>query len=298
MQWTAVVNPTAGRGRTRRLLPRLRAALEDAGIAVHVSGDAAEGATIARAACARGDGIVACGGDGTVAALAGIAAETRGVLAVVPTGAGNDLARHLGIGHRRPLDAVALPADPERAGSLQPVDLGRATAADGTTRWFTTVANVGFDAEANRWANGVRWATGTPLYVLAMLRTLVAYRPQPITVRVDGQERSGAMWLVAVGNTRCYAGGMQITPDARVDDGLLDVCVIGTSSRFELVTRFPSVFRGRHPRAAAVEILRGKAIELSSTGALELWASGERVGPLPATVDVIPAAIQVLIPRC
>ena len=299
MRWTAIVNPRAGRGRTRRLLPRLQAALEAAGIATHLTGDVDEGVRIARVACTDGRGIVACGGDGTVASLAGVVAEADGVLAVVPTGAGNDFARHLGIDHRRPLDAVRLVVD-EIAGHAAPdqlvrVDLGKATTADGTTAWFTTVANTGFDAEANRWANGIRWATGTPLYVLAMVRTIASYRPQAIRVRADDDEWCGPAWLVAVGNTSRYAGGMRITPDAAVDDGILDVCVVGRTSRFELARRFPSVFRGTHTRAGAVRMLRGARIELDADG-LELWASGERVGPLPATVTAVSAAARVLVP--
>ena len=303
MRWTAVVNPRAGRGRARRLLPRLRAALDAAGIDAHPTRDVDEGAALARASLDRGSGIVACGGDGTVAALAGIASEMDGPLAIVPTGAGNDFARHLGIDHRRPLDAVALLADaPGNEGPLTRVDLGRATAADGTQRWFTTVANTGFDAEANRWANGVRWATGTPLYVLAMLRTIVAYRAQTISVRADDREWHGPAWLVAVGNTSRYAGGMRITPDAQADDGLLDVCVVGRTSRLELVARFPSVFRGTHARADAVEMFRGARVEVSAgddraaASGLELWASGEQVGPLPAVIEVVPGAVEVLVP--
>lgn len=302
MRWTAIVNPRAGRGRTRRLLPRLRAALDSAGIETHLTNDVDDGARIAREAFTRGDGVVACGGDGTIAALAGLASEVDGALAIVPTGAGNDFARHLGIDHRRPLDAVALVTDPARGAMLTRVDLGRATAADGATRWFTTVANTGFDAEANRWANGVRWATGTPLYVLAMLRTIVAYRPQTILVRADDHEWQGPAWLVAVGNTSRYAGGMRITPDAQVDDGLLDVCIVGRTSRLEFVARFPTVFKGTHTRADTTELRRGSRVALSADAAaangraLELWASGERVGPLPAHLEVVPGAAQVLVP--
>ncbi|MFO7589328.1 MAG: diacylglycerol kinase family protein [Acidimicrobiia bacterium] len=301
MGWTAIVNPRAGRSRGRRLLPRLRAALDEAGVATHLTRDADEAGVLAGAAFDRGEGLVACGGDGTVAALAGVAAEADGPLAIVPTGAGNDFARHLGIDHRRPLDAVALLDD--GAGVLTRVDLGRATAADGTHRWFTTVANTGFDADANRWANDVRWATGTPLYVLAMLRTIVAYRAQTIRVRADDTEWHGPAWLVAVGNTSRYAGGMRIAPDAQVDDGLLDVCVVGRTSRLELMARFPSVFRGTHTRADAVELLRGARVEVApgddraDASGLELWASGERVGPLPATVEVVPGAVRVLVPE-
>jgi diacylglycerol kinase (ATP) len=299
VRWSAVVNPAAGRGRTRSVLPRLQRALEAQGVAVHISLDAVDGRHIAREAFARGDGVVACGGDGTVSNLAAVAADERAPLAIVPTGAGNDLARHLGIHPRRALDAVALLT----SGRLGVIDLGRATAHDGTTTTFTTVANTGFDAEANRWANGVRWATGTSLYVLALLRTLATYRPRPLCVRVDGTVAfDGPAWLVAVGNTRSYAGGMMITPGAEVDDGFLDVCVVGDASTTRFLANFPRVFRGTHTRLDGVLTVRGAAIEISTPGddgpgGLELWASGERVGPLPVSLEPMPGSLQVLVPE-
>jgi diacylglycerol kinase (ATP) len=296
MRWTAIVNPVAGRGRTNRWRAELEDELGRRGVPVDVP-DGVEGTRrAARAGFERGDGVVVCGGDGTVAAVAAVAAGCGGTMAVVPTGAGNDFARHLGIGARRPLDAVAL----LDTGRVAACDLGRATSHDGVSAWFTTVANTGFDAEANRWANGVRWATGTPLYLLAVLRTVAMYSPRELTVRVDGAEWAGRAWLAAVGNTRYYAGGMMIAPGAEVDDGLLDVCVIGAVPRAEFIARFPRVFRGTHPRVDGVTMLRGAVVELDAPAAsgqpLELWAAGERVGVLPARVEVVPGAVQVLVP--
>jgi diacylglycerol kinase (ATP) len=295
MRWTAVVNPVAGRGRTHRVLPDLEAALRKQGATVHVSTDAEDGLRAGRAACERGEGVVACGGDGTVAGLAGVTAEHGGALAVVPTGAGNDFARELGLDLRHPLRAIELLA----TGSLRDVDLGRATAADGTTRAFTTIANTGFDAEANRWANDITWARGSALYLLAIARTVATYRPQPLVVRVDDDEWRGRAWLVAIGNTRWYAGGLKITPDASPEDGLLDVCLITDKPTTTFIARFPSVFRGRHTRVDGVQMLRGRTVEVHDDGGdvgLDLWASGERVGPLPATATVDPKALRVLVP--
>jgi len=276
-------------------LPELRAALERHGVEVHVSTDVGDGCRAARAALESGAGILACGGDGTVALLAGIAAEVGGALGVVPTGAGNDFARHLGIDRRRPLEAVDL----LERGAFRCVDLARASTDDGAAMWCTTVANTGFDADANRWANGVRALTGTPLYVAAVLRTVAVYRPQAFVVRVDDQEWRGDAWLVAVGNTRWYGGGMMITPDAEIDDGLLDVCVITATPVTRFVARFPSVFRGTHARTGDVVAFRGRRVELPGGDGdvpLELWASGERVGPLPGIVEVVPGALRVLAP--
>ncbi len=296
MRWTAVVNPVAGRGRTRRLLPELHRVLGAHDVPVHVATDPTDAVRAATAAFGRGEGVVACGGDGTIAELAAVAAELGGPLAVVPTGAGNDFARELGLDRKHPLHAIRLLDD----GELREIDLGRARAANGTTRAFTTVANTGFDAEANRWANDVRRVRGSALYLLAIARTIAVYRPQPLIVRVDDEVWRGRAWLVAIGNGRSYAGGLKITPDAVIDDGLLDVCVITDKPTRTFIARFPTVFRGRHPHVEGVTMLRGREVEVLADGGevdLDVWASGERVGPLPAIMTVAPTKLRVLAPK-
>jgi diacylglycerol kinase (ATP) len=303
VRWTAVVNPSAGRGRTRKLLPRLTDALDraDLDVEISVSTDLEDARKLARTALDADRGVIACGGDGLVSELAGLTAEAGGVLGIVPTGAGNDFARHLGLDHRRALDAISVLA----TGREEKVDLGRAEAgADNgggdNARWFTSVANTGFDSEANRWANGVEWASGTTLYVLAVVRTLAVYRPHRFRLSVDGDARETEAWLLAVGNGRCYAGGMMITPDAQLDDGQLDVCVVGPVSRPEFLWSFPKVFRGTHVDHPAVEMQRGREIVIESLDPsvpIELYGSGERIGPLPARLEAVPGALRVMVPR-
>jgi diacylglycerol kinase (ATP) len=303
MRWSAVVNPSAGRGRTRKLLPRLTDAFAATGLDtdVRVSADLDDAVRLAREAFDDGRGVAACGGDGTVNALAGVAADHGGLLAIVPTGAGNDFARHLGLDRRRWLDTIPLLT----TGQVGTVDLGRAelTGNDedggGTVRWFTSVANAGFDSEANRWANGVQWASGTTLYVLAVLRTLGTYRPHRFRLTVDGDVHDIEAWLVAIGNTRGYAGGMLITPGAELDDGQLDVCVVGPVSRGGFLRSFPRVFRGTHVSHPMVDMYRGKLVELASLDQsvpIELYGAGERIGPLPARMEAVPGALQVVVP--
>jgi len=295
--WTAIVNPAAGRGRARFQLPRTADALAraDLDVEIHLSADADDLRRLAIAAFDAGRGVIACGGDGTVSTVAGLAAEHDGVLGLVPSGSGNDFARQLGIPRDDVEAAVAALVDAQ----VVPVDLGRAHAADGTTTWFATVANVGFDAEANRWSNGVRWTSGAPLYVLATLRTLMHYRPRPFRITVDDETFDTDAWLVAIGNTRTYASGMMITPDADLHDGALDVCVVGPVSRLDFLRTFPSVFRGGHVEHPIVETYRGATVTVESPDVAtpELWAGGEHAGTLPARMEAVPSALRVAVPR-
>jgi len=296
-RWTAIVNPAAGRGRARARLPRVLDALATADLDVELvlSADADDLVTLARGAFERGRAVVACGGDGTVCALAGVAADDGGVLGILPLGSGNDFARQLDI----PRDDLGAAIEVLRTGEVVQADLGRAHTADGATTWFTTVANTGFDAVANAWANTVTWTSGTPLYVLATLRTLAAYSPTPVRVTVDDTTIETDAWLVAVGNTRTYASGMMITPAASVHDGLLDVCVVGPVSRIDFLRTFPSVFKGTHVAHPEVRTARGAHVTveaLARAGAVDLWASGEHAGPLPARLEPVAGALAVVVP--
>jgi diacylglycerol kinase (ATP) len=296
-RWTAIVNPAAGRGRARARLPRVLDALAaaDLDIEVVLSADADDLVARARDAFGRGRAVVAGGGDGTVCALAGVAADEGGVLGIVPLGSGNDFARQLELPRGDPDAAI----DVLRTGHVVAADLGRAHTADGASTWFTTVANTGFDAVANAWANDITWTSGTPLYVLAALRTLAAYTPTPVRVTVDDTVIETDAWLVAVGNTRTYASGMMITPAASVHDGLLDVCVVGPVSRVEFLRTFPSVFSGTHVQHPEVRTARGTAVTVETVGAaptVDLWASGEHAGPLPARLEPVAGALSVVVP--
>jgi diacylglycerol kinase (ATP) len=291
--YTLILNPAAGRGRARALLPRLEAALERSGLDAELAVSAGPGDAVrlGRAAAARGRALVACGGDGLVGALAAIAAEAGIEFAVVPLGGGNDFARHLGLDVKRPLAALRVLGD----GAVAELDLGRVNG-----RPFCCIAGAGFDAEANRWANSATRLRGTPRYVAAVLRTLARYRPQPFRITADGATREFEAWLIAVANGPSYGGGMLVAPAARSDDGELQVVVIGAISRLDFLRTFPKVFDGSHVRHPAVEVFAARRVELAAPGAalpLEIYADGERVGPLPAEIEVMPRALRALVPQ-
>ncbi len=287
---TVVVNPAAGRGRTGRLLPGLMDAVARSGLDhdVRVSAGSDDAARLARDAAASGRTIVACGGDGLVGRLAGVVADQGGRLAIVPTGSGNDFARTLGYDTRRPLSAL----DALVAPKVATVDLGL---VDGTS--FCCVASAGFDAEANRWANGVEHLGGTALYVAAALRTLARYGPRRFELTVDGKRHETEAWLVAVANAPSYGGGMRVAPAARVDDGLLECTVVGAVSRLEFLATFPKVFRGRHVEHPRVETFSAREVTIDSESPdVPVYADGESAGTLPRTLTIRPRALTVLAP--
>ncbi len=284
---TVLVNPHAGRGRSRRVagvavaeLRRLRVSVE-----VVVPSSAAECCRAAVAAASSGSSaVVVCGGDGAVAAVLPALAGSGVPLGILAGGSGNDFARGLGLPVRDPVAAARVVAL-GRSGS---VDLGRVG-----DRWFGTVVAAGFDARVNERMNAMTWPRGRLRYHAALVGELASFRPLPFVLSVDGSPIECEAMLVAVGNTSSYGGGMRICPAARVDDGLLDVTVVRSLSRTKLVRLFPSVYPGRHVRRPEVLTLRGRSVSVAARDVVA-YADGERVGTLPETVSVVPGALSVL----
>jgi diacylglycerol kinase (ATP) len=289
-----LVNPTSGLGRGGKLGAEVSAALRGLGLQVSdVSGDDAAQAR-ARAAAAVADGVdalVVVGGDGVVHLGANLVAGTGVPLGIVAAGTGNDVARALGLPiHDGPAAAAVI-----GRGSPRTIDAVRHVPdGDGADAgWFVGVLGAGFDAKVNERANGWRWPKGPRRYDLAIARELPVFKPLPYELELDGRIITADAMLVAVGNGPSYGGGMQVCPDALMDDGLLDVLVVDKISILEFLKVFPKVYKGAHVNHPAVTIHRARTVRLSTPG-IVAYADGERYTPLPMTCEVVPGALRVL----
>jgi diacylglycerol kinase (ATP) len=282
----AVVNPVAGGGRAARVWT----ALSPGGVervATHGPGHARD---LARYAVARGvERVLAVGGDGTVSEVAAGLVGSGAALAIVPTGTGNDFARGIGI-----------PAQPELAlrlalnGTPRTMDLG-CLGIDGVERTFVNVAGCGFDAEVVRRLECVpQRGAGSLVYLAGVLRTVLAYAPRPMRIEVDGRVIERRAIGVALANGPRYGGGLRIAPHARVDDGLLDVCVVGALGAARILGLLPFIYLGAHARYPGVEFVRGRSVTV--VGEAVCQADGELIGSLPATFRVEPRALRVVAP--
>ncbi len=284
-----IVNPRAGGGRPARRLRDVRAALDRLGLPhrVHETRDLDHARDLARAAAAAGEVAVAFGGDGLIGAVAAALRDADGLLGVLPGGRGNDFARALGL----PLDPAAA-CEVLASGAVMALDLGQVG-----QRTFVGIASCGLDSIANRIANETTLIRGRLVYAYAALRAVAGWHPATFTVSVDGGEpRTLTGYTVAVANSRCYGGGMLIAPDARPDDGLLDVVVVLDTPRLRFLTLMPTVFRGAHVGLDIVEAMRGTSVRISATRPLTLYADGDPIAELPVTVTVVPAAVRALVP--
>jgi diacylglycerol kinase (ATP) len=293
-----VVNPVAGSGRAPRVWDTVRQAavegLADAEcVATAAPGHARE---LARAAAQAGyERVVAIGGDGTANEVANGLVGFRTALGIIPAGTGDDCARNLGI-PRQPVAAGRLAL----TGAARSIDLGEIRTALGST-YFVNVAGFGFDAEVawrvSKLPRQLR-RNGTLPYVLALLYELGALKTPRMRLALDGHRLDKNVFVVAVANGASYGGGMRVAPDASVDDGLFDVCVIGQLSRPEVLRLLPRMYSGGHRGHHAVQFFRCAEVQAESPGPIRCQADGELVGNLPATFKIHPARLRcVTLPR-
>jgi YegS/Rv2252/BmrU family lipid kinase len=242
----------------------------------------------ARAAGANGETVVAIGGDGLVGTLAGTICGSDAPLAIIPAGRGNDFAR-----------VLEIPNDPAHAariaheGHTRLLDVG---AVDGKS--FVGIASVGFDSDANRIANEAKLVKGNLVYAYAAIKALAKWKPAHFDVVVDGEHHEVTGYSVGVCNSQAYGGGMYAAPQAELDDGLLDVILCATHPKRQFVSRtLPGVFKGTYLELPWITCFTGKRVEVSSDRPFVMYADGDPLAELPATVEVRPHSLHVVVPR-
>jgi len=257
------------------------------------------------------DVVLLFGGDGTIHRHLSQLVKLGLPVLVVPVGSGNDFARALGL--RRVRDSLlarrrfCVGQDNVRAidlGVITPLEVaGGAPAPHESCRYFGSVAGVGLDGEVVRRANALpRWVRGHGGYALTLVPTLFRLAPLPMKILVP-DEAGG--WttrsdqptiLAAFANTSTYGGGMKIAPRARMDDGQLDVCVIGGIDPFKLACLFPTVYFGRHLGIRDVEYFQAARVRLETEVPLDVYADGEHVCQTPVEVAVRGGALKAITP--
>lgn len=288
MPLAILVNPHSAGGKTLKLLPRVEQVLDERRVTFRVQRTKGleHGTEQALLAVEAGELPVVMSGDGLLGSVGGAMAGSETPLGIIPGGRGNDLARVLGI-----------PTEPEAAvavilgGETRRIDVGEANG-----KRFLGIASTGFDSIANRLANETRFLRGNLVYAYAGVRTLLGWKPARFTIRVDDERTRLTGYSISVANSSCYGGGMYIAPNAELDDGLFDVVSIGDVSKRQFLGNLPKVFKGTHVEKDEVRVFRARHLELSASRPFEVYADGEHLTDLPATLRVLPRALNVLVP--
>ncbi|OLE36800.1 MAG: diacylglycerol kinase [Actinobacteria bacterium 13_1_20CM_3_68_9] len=283
-----LVNPSAGGGRAAKVLPELERALSARGLKYRLvlTTSLEHGCEEARAAAAAGEIPVVMSGDGLIGQVGGVLAGGEAPMGVIPGGRGNDLARVLGI----PTEVTGA-VDVLAAGSTRTIDVGEING-----RRFLGIASCGFDSEANRIANQARLVKGNLVYLYAALRALAAWKPARFELILDGDPLQFTGYSVAAANSKAFGGGMFVAPDAELDDGRLDVVWISDVAKLRYLANLRKVFKGRHVDNEEVSVLRAAEVSISADRPFAVYADGDHVADLPATIRLLPRALNVIAP--
>lgn len=308
MKIRVIVNPSAAAGAAGKKIPQLERLFEQHQVdaVVQTTRQPGEATALARDAASDGiDVLGVMGGDGTFNEVAqACLGEKPGAafgpsLALIPAGTGGDLKRSLGL--TNDLEAAVRRMV---SGERKSVDLGVVTETGPerkTPRAFINVASVGLSAVVCDLANnGPKWIGGKLMFYTASVRATLSYDNLGLRVRVDGKVcHEGPTYLVAVANGRCFGGGMQIAPNASVDDGLFDVIILGDYSKLSAIGLSRAIYAGTHLERQQTTTARGRVVEIetlpgTTAPASILEADGEVPAMrLPMRVELFPQVVSV-----
>jgi YegS/Rv2252/BmrU family lipid kinase len=311
MKHFIILNPNAGRGSAGKRRSELERALHQAGInfdllTTHARGGATE---LTYQALERGyDQVTAVGGDGTINEIVnGIlgrqtrhgkqAQHTRPSLGIVPLGTGSDFIKVLdGV---KPNDLAGAVRRLAR-GQTRAVDVAHVRARNPLqtyTRYFINGMTLGLDSQVAVESLKVNKLKGRAVYLLAILRALKNYHAHPMTVRFDGREVYRRLLFANVANGRYQGGGFRMTPDALIDDGLLDLCMVDNLRLDQIARYLPRLTKGTHTRLRQVRMDRARHVTIECSEPLPVATDGEVIvtDARYVEVEVLPGALEIVV---
>ena len=281
--WLVVINPHSGNGRGFSVATRVTDYLSAQGVQYQsLAASSASELSLElsrRLANETFEGVFAVGGDGLAHLVFQHCVPNHTPFCVVPAGTGNDFVRTLGwsLENLEPLLQRALSSE------AQPIDLGNVD-----SEWFGAILSTGFDSVVNERANVLSWPKGPQRYNVAIAMELPRFAPIEYEITYDGNVLKTEAMLVAIGNGKSYGGGMNVCPQAQLDDGLFDIVILEPVSKIEFIKTFPKVYSGSHLSHPAVKTMRAEKVSITANAVA--YADGERIGPAPISAHCVKGA--------
>lgn len=284
----AIVNPAAGNGHGARIARHIAADLAAVGMRVDVVTTPGPGEAARLASNAVEDGydrVIAVGGDGTANEIGNGLVGTPVALGLYPIGYGNDFARALGYPRERSqLASFLAQARPRR------IDVGEVNG-----RVFLNAAGVGIDGHVTeRIIASVRVVGPTLGYFVGALVSIATYRPRPMRVRIGDMTLEGKYLVVVAANGTHFGSGMHVAPEAKLDDGLLEIIVGGDLGRWSSLVALAKLYRGTHVDGRTILAFRAPALEVELDEPLPMEADGEASRAHGLVIGLRPRALTVL----
>lgn len=295
-----IINQTAGGGKPERLLPEIFKKLDEINLQYHSSWTTSSGGATVLAQQAVDSGkdlIISVGGDGTINEIINgiLPAQKQPALGIMPAGWANDF-----------IKSTSIPKNIDQAchiikeGKIKKIDVGFIN----KQIYFVNVCGIGFDAEIAALANQMKtehphWKTlSAYVYVFATIKKLLSPLPSfKAKVTIDSQVIEGEMLFLAIANGRIEGGKFNIAPDAEIDDGLLDICVVGKMGRLRCLHLLPKAIKGTHLDVKEVSFFRGKEILVEADKTVTAQVAGEVLIPRQSYhIEILPKKLNLLVP--
>ena len=291
MKLLVIINSKAGGCKAKNILPGLKQILSNGShqYSWYVTNTPQEMNQVILDETEKGiDGVLIAGGDGSISSALPIILKTGLPFGIIPCGRGNDSARNAKLLNEPEISALF----PENPDSIK-IDIPTANNIP-----FASVACLGFDALVNELANKPhRFLNGPSIYIWSVFKAFKSFKPFEVEINIDNDIWKGPIMMAAIANGPYYGGGMNIAPEAEIDDGFLNLCIIRKMSKWTLLKEFPKVFRGNHTSHPDVIMKKGKIITVKSNLTQKIYADGEHISQLPLTCSIGEHSIRLLKPQ-
>lgn len=293
-----VLNPYAGRWKGAKLYHKIVQYARHLNYLERFQLTTAPGEAIKIARDTSAELVVAAGGDGTINEVVNgiLQSNQEKLLGVIPIGSGNDFAKMLNL---KPFK-IKLALESLKRRKVIASDVGMIKFIDEYgkfgERFFINGVGIGFDAMVANESRKIKHLRGIPLYLFALFKTLRKYETPEMEVYIDGKLIKDRIFLVAIGNGVSAGGGFLLTPDAKINDGLFDVCLVKDLSIFRILQVLPTVLKGKHTHYPEVSMFKAMEIEIRSNSNLTMHADGEIIGTTLRwiKISVIQSAVEVI----
>lgn len=275
-----IINPVAGDGSSKNTIKAIHDKMIESDImySISISGFKGEIESISRLAADDGyTDVVAVGGDGTVLEAFNGIYNRNITLGIIPSGTGNDFAKVLNLGDdfEENLNKIII-------GNTELIDVGKINDSH-----FLNIAGLGIDSSILETTEKIKKTIKGPFaYLLSTFIVLAKYKCQEIKITIDGCEMTRNCYLVAIGNGKFYGGGMMVTPNASLTNGLLEIVIIHKMSKFKFVRLFKKVFTGDHISESVVENYQGKNIQIETSAEVKINVDGNLIGQGSCNISI------------
>lgn len=293
MKHLFIINPVAGKGQTMNYKSQIAEIFKNRNdeYFIEVTKEKGHATEIVKSYTSKDDfRVYSVGGDGTLNEVLNGLINTNSSLAVIPSGTGNDFARTL----LKDIDLKNILID-TIDGSEKYIDVAKAN-----ERFYINISSVGFDSEVvynARLFKSKKFIPNHLSYIFSLFYTPFRFKSLDMKIKIDDLEFEQKNMLLAASNGKCYGGGIYITPDASIEDGLLDICMIKHTKLFKLLRFLPKAIKGNHGCAEEVQFFKAKQVSVESDRSFTLNADGELERLNKVTFEIIPNKVKIIVPN-